>query len=125
MLVKKLEDCRESVATDKTILREVLHRKNDGVDLRYSLAHARLGAGDVSLPHRLQTSEVYHFLKGQGIMHINQESQKVNEGYAVYLPPNAVQYVENPGGKELEFLCTVDPAWRQEDEEVITRSSFV
>ena len=38
-------------------------------------------------------------------MHINQESQKVSEGYTVYLPPNAVQYVENLGGKELE--CTL------------------
>jgi mannose-6-phosphate isomerase-like protein (cupin superfamily) len=53
-------------------------------------------------------------------MHIDQESQKVGEGSAVYIPPNAVQHIENVGDEELEFLCIVDPAWRPEDEEIVT-----
>jgi len=117
MLVKKLQECREFTAMDGTMLREVLHRKNDGIDLRYSLAHARLSAGRVSLRHRLRTSEVYYVMKGRGIMHIDQELREVSEGCAVYIPPNAVQHIENVGRGELEFLCIVDPAWRPEDEE--------
>jgi mannose-6-phosphate isomerase-like protein (cupin superfamily) len=53
-------------------------------------------------------------------MHINQESQEVTEGCAVHIPPNAVQHIDNAGDDELEFLCMVDPAWRLEDEEIIT-----
>ena len=117
MLVKKLQECEEFTATDGTMLREILHRKNDGIDLRYSLAHARLGAGRVSRRHRLRTGEVYYVVKGRGIMHIDQESREVSEGCAVYIPPNAVQHIENVGRGELEFLCIVDPAWRREDEE--------
>jgi mannose-6-phosphate isomerase-like protein (cupin superfamily) len=120
MLVKRLQECREFTATDGTMLREVLHRKNDGIDLRYSLAHAKLGPGGTSLGHRLRSSEVYYIVKGRGIMHIDQEPREVSEGCAVYIPPNAVQHIENVGRDELEFLCIVDPAWRQEDEETVT-----
>jgi len=119
MLVKKLQECKEFTATDGTILKELLHRKNDAVNLRYSIAHARLDAGHISLRHRLRTSEVYYILKGRGIMHIDQESREVSEGCAVYIPPNVVQHIENVGKDELEFLCIVDPAWRPEDEETV------
>jgi mannose-6-phosphate isomerase-like protein (cupin superfamily) len=119
MFVKKLQECRGFTATDGTFLKELLHRKNDDVNLRYSLAHARLAAGHISLRHRLRTSEVYYILKGRGIMHIDDESREVSEGCAVYIPPNAVQHMENVGKDELEFLCIIDPAWRPEDEEIV------
>lgn len=119
MLVKNTEDCEEFVAMDGTRLREILHRKNDDIDLRFSLAYARVGPRDASLPHRLRTTEVYYILKGKGIVHIDGEQREVKEGSAVYIPPGAVQYIENIGDVELEFLCIVDPAWRPEDEEII------
>lgn len=53
-------------------------------------------------------------------MHIDQESREVRKGSVVYIPPNAVQHITNVGDEELEFLCVVDPAWRPEDEEIIT-----
>jgi len=28
------------------------------------------------------------------------------------------QYIENTGDSDLKFLCIVDPAWREENEEV-------
>jgi len=120
MLVKRLKDCREFLAADRTMLREVLHQKNDRVDLRFSLAYGTLGVGHASMPHRLRTTEVYYILKGRGVMHINQESQEVREGYAVYIPPNAIQHIDSIGDEALEFLCIVDPAWRLEDEEILT-----
>ncbi len=119
MLVKRLVDCGEQVARDQTLLREVLHPKNDRISLRCSLAHAMLGRGSASRPHRLKTVEVYYVLRGRGIMHIGHESSEVAEGCAVYIPPNAVQYIQNIGDELLEFLCIVDPAWQTEDEEVL------
>ena len=54
-------------------------------------------------------------------MHIDQEIFEVGPECAICIPPNAVQYIENTGNSDLKFLCIVDPAWRQEDEEVLAR----
>jgi len=53
------------------------------------------------------------------MMHIGQESQEVGAGCVVYIPPEAVQFIENIGKKDLKFLCIVEPAWREEDEEIL------
>lgn len=119
MHIKNLEACAQFVAGDKTRLRELLHPDKADLAIGYSLAHALLPAGAASLRHRLRTSEVYYILQGRGRMHINGESQEVRPGQAVYIPPQALQYIENTGQGDLAFLCIVEPAWRAEDEEVL------
>jgi mannose-6-phosphate isomerase-like protein (cupin superfamily) len=42
----------------------------------------------------------------------------VGPGQAIYIPPNAKQYIRNTGSSDLKFICIVDPAWRKEDEAV-------
>ena len=116
MFVSSLSKCQEFVAGDKTRLRELLHPAKHPLSIRYSLAHARLGPGEISLKHRLRTSEVYYILAGQGRMHVNDEVRLVGPGDAICIPPGAVQCVENLDPDELSFLCIVDPAWRPEDE---------
>lgn len=116
MLVRKLLDCEEFIAGDRTVLRELLHPDKQPIDLRYSLAHATVAPGDTSTPHALRTSEVYYILSGLGEMHIGDEVQRVEPGDAVYIPPNARQFIHNVGTEPLVFLCIVDPAWRVEDE---------
>lgn len=119
MLTKSLSACREILAGDKTILRELLHPSRDPAAVGYSLAHAKLAKGAASLPHRLKTSEVYYFVSGQGRMHVDGETTVVAREQALYVPPGAVQHLENTGDGELVFLCIVDPAWKLEDEEVL------
>jgi mannose-6-phosphate isomerase-like protein (cupin superfamily) len=119
MIIKRLSECREFISGDKAVLRELLNARKDGFKFRYSLAHAILKPGKNTKPHRLKTSEVYYILEGKGIMHIDSENSKVNSGCAIYIPPKAVQYLENCGKSDLIFLCIVDPAWRREDEEII------
>lgn len=118
MLVRKLYDCDEFTAGDGTHLRELLHPDKQPIDLRYSLAHAVVAPGQTSTPHALTTSEVYYILAGVGNMTIDGETQRVEPGDAVYIPPNARQYIHNCGEDQLVFICIVDPAWRQEDETV-------
>lgn len=118
MLVRKLQDCDEFTAGDGTLLRELLHPDKQAIDLRYSLAHAIVPVGQTSVPHALTTSEVYYILSGMGDMTINGETQRVVPGDAVYIPPNARQYIHNCGEDPLVFICIVDPAWRKEDETV-------
>jgi len=119
MLIRRLSECEEFTAGDGSLLRELLHPDKSDVAIRYSLAHAKVGSGERTKPHRLMTAEVYYILSGRGRMHIDAESHDVDAGCAVYIPPGAAQYIENTGRNDLVFLCIVDPAWRQEDEEVL------
>jgi len=118
MLVQKLNACTEFIAGDSTRLRELLHPDKQPLELRYSLAHATLPVGETSQPHALKTSEVYYILSGHGEMHIEDETSLVEPGDAVYIPPQARQFIHNCGNEPLIFICIVDPAWRQEDETV-------
>jgi mannose-6-phosphate isomerase-like protein (cupin superfamily) len=118
MLIRKLNDCEEFIAGDRTILRELFHPDKQPVNLGYSLAHAIVSVGDTSQPHSLTTSEVYYILSGVGEMDINNETQMVEVGDAIYIPPDAKQFITNTGSEPLIFICIVDPAWRKEDETV-------
>lgn len=100
-------------------LRELLHPGSAPLKLRYSLAHATLKPGEASLPHRLETSEVYYILAGMGVMHVADEAAAVHADQVIYIPPNANQHIDNTGGSDLVFLCIVDPAWRPADEEIL------
>lgn len=118
MVVKHLRDCPEFTAGDDSRLRELFHAGKGDFAFRYSLARAVVAKGAKTAPHTLKTSEVYYMLEGEGRMHVGAETAAVGPGDAVYIPPNALQYIENTGAGELAFLCIVDPAWRREDESV-------
>jgi mannose-6-phosphate isomerase-like protein (cupin superfamily) len=120
ILIKKLEECPQFLAGDRTHLREILHPRNDRASTQYSIAYASLPAGEASLPHALASSEVYYILSGGGIIHVNEEEAAVGPGDAVYIPPGAVQSIRNISNTTLAFLCIVEPAWREEDEVVLT-----
>ncbi len=120
MLIKRVIDCPEFEAGDKSLIREVLHPKNDGVKQGFSLAHAVVKPGGKTIPHKLKTRvEVYYILNGEGIMHINDEEAYIKEGEAVYIPPDSTQWIENTGERDLVFLCVVSPPWSEEDEELV------
>lgn len=119
MLVKRLADCAEILAGDKTRLRELLHPERDPAEIRCSLARARLAPGERSLPHRLEQAEVYHLVSGAGTMHVNDETAEVGPGDTVLTPAGSVQWLENPGPAEIDFICIVDPAWTAAGETVL------
>ena len=120
MFIRTLSSCTEITAGDNTKLRELFNPlKDKDLNVRYSLAHAIVGVGQTTFPHKLKTSEAYYILEGQGLMHIDGEEKQVKENDFVYIPPHAVQKITNTGKTNLVFLCIVDPAWKLEDEEVI------
>lgn len=118
MLSKSLNQIKAFLAGDETQIKEVLHPKNDGVDLPYSLAHASLGVGKASLPHLLKGSEVYFVLEGTGRVFIDEEERLLQKGDLVFIPAGAHQHIRNEGTDDLQFLCIVAPAWSAEEEEV-------
>jgi len=112
-------DRPEFLAGDHTRLREVLHPAKHQLKLGYSLAHGKLGPGQRSKWHVLDSSEVYFFLAGQGRFMIDNEVTSVEAGTTLYVPPGGKQSLENTGTQDIEFLCLVDPAWKSEDERIL------
>jgi len=121
LLIKRLSECREIRAGDGTRLVELLHPDRTRAKVRYSLAVAQLGIKRRSLPHRLNQAEVYYILRGAGRIHINSRAATVRAGDMVYIPPNAVQWLENTGWMTIKFICIVDPAWQAGGEEILQR----
>jgi mannose-6-phosphate isomerase-like protein (cupin superfamily) len=119
MLIKDLKKCKEIIAGDDTILRELLNPLKEKIQARYSLAHAVVKPGKITRPHRLRSSEVYYILEGVGEMHVDNEKERVSAGQAIYISPNSIQRIRNMGTGDLVFLCIVDPAWSPEDEEIL------
>jgi mannose-6-phosphate isomerase-like protein (cupin superfamily) len=119
VIVRTLNECKEFLAGDHTHLRELLHPDRAPVKVGYSLAHGHLAPGADSKRHRLSSSEVYYFVAGHGVFHIDGHSSPIESGMVVYVPPGAEQWVHNTGSSKLEFLCLVDPAWKPEDEHIM------
>ena len=122
MLIRRLQDREIFNALDNTTIREILnpHHESQHLILNYSLAHATLKPKEKSFPHKFfEASEVYYILKGKGLMHIDDETAEVSSGDTIYIPPQTVQWIENFGSENLEFLCIVDPAWKSDAEELV------
>ena len=119
MLIRDVKDCEEFLAGDGSPLRQLLHPEKMDISCRYSLCHATVKPGQKTRLHRLGATEVYYILEGEGLMSIDGESTKVRPGQAIYIPPHSTQCIENTGRSDLLFLCIVDPAWREEDEEIL------
>jgi mannose-6-phosphate isomerase-like protein (cupin superfamily) len=56
-------------------------------------------------------------------MHIDNEEETVKSNDTIYIPPKAVQFIENTAQEELVFLCIVDPPWQPEAEQILSDRS--
>ena len=120
MVSKSTKDIPSFIAGDSTIIQELLHPKNEEVDINYSLALAELKLGTQSDPHILtKQSELYFILEGQGTAHIGEEVIILQKGDFVWIPKGIEQYIINTGESVLKFLCIVSPPWAAKDENVL------
>jgi mannose-6-phosphate isomerase-like protein (cupin superfamily) len=119
MFYKEKSSQIEFEAGDITKLKELVHPIKDNVSIGYSLAEARLCPGESSLPHRLNSSELYYILEGKGEIVIDNQIQKIAKGDVVLVPAKAEQHVKNLANEDLIFLCIVEPYWKEQDEEII------
>ncbi len=113
---KHLKDCEEIIANDGCQLKELLHPKNDPIDLPYSFSVATVEIGKSTYRHYLKQSEVYFILEGQGRLHIGDKTTELIKGGTALVPPGQEQWLVNTGESELEFIAIVSPPWREEDD---------
>jgi mannose-6-phosphate isomerase-like protein (cupin superfamily) len=116
MFLKRMADCAEFLANDGCRIRELLHSKNDPIDLPYSLALCTVEPGGKTYQHYLRQAEVYLIIKGHGRAHVGEDIVEIATGDAVVIPPKVIQWIENTGADELLFAAIVSPPWRAEDD---------
>lgn len=120
MISKSTKKLPSFIAGDSTIIQELLHPKNEEVDINYSLALAELKIGTQSDPHILENqSELYFLLEGKGTAYIGKEVVMLQKGDFVWIPKGVKQYIVNTGEGVLRFLCIVSPPWAAKDEIVL------
>ena len=113
-------DLQSFRAGDLTHLKEVLHPRNQKLDLPYSLAFAYLEKGETSLLHSLKECEVYFIISGQGSIKLGDKLFEFKKGDCVVVPPDVPQSVENTGDERLEFICIVSPPWTESGETILS-----
>jgi mannose-6-phosphate isomerase-like protein (cupin superfamily) len=116
MIISDLSKCTPIPGSEGTKIKQIFHPHNTMLGIGYSVSQCTVEPGKSSKPHKLKSSEIYFVLKGRGILHIDDESSDIIESQAAYVPPSSRQFIENTGNVDLEFLCIVEPAWKQEDE---------
>lgn len=53
----------------------------------------------------IQNEEIYIFLKGEGIVTVDDKMIPVQEGSVVKIEPDAPRFLENTSESELQFIC--------------------
>ena len=116
MISKKIEDLDSFSGNEGSEIKTIFYPDNTLNGIRYSLAHSIISPGKSSKPHKMKSAEIYFVLEGDGIIHVDDQSEKIEKNQSVYIPPLSKQYLENTGQIELKVLCIVDPAWSPDDE---------
>ena len=95
----------------------ILESWNRPSDPAVSIARARVGKGHSTRAHSLSdTIERYLIIEGEAIVHIEGvEEQKAHPGDVIFIPPNAVQWVDNSNGPtDFVFYAICTPRFRPE-----------
>ena len=116
MFVKNLSDCPSFTANDGCKIQELIHPKNDPVDLPYSIAIASVAIKQSSYRHKLKQTELYYILSGKGLLHIDNNEKTVTVGDAAIIPGGSEQWIENIAEEKLTFMAIVNPPWTGEDD---------
>ncbi len=99
-----------------TKIKQYFHPHNTLNGINYSIAQFTLEVGRKSKLHKMKSSEIYYILEGSANLKINEETHHMEKDDSAYVPANSEQVIENTGGKDLRFLCIVEPAWKADDE---------
>ncbi len=109
--IKRQDLGREYFFAEGCFITEV---SNSDADPSLSIARARLEPGRTTRWHRLAaTVERYVILEGSGRVDISDlETQTVNPGDVVLIPPLCAQRIHNPGPEDLVFLAICSPRFK-------------
>lgn len=124
MDVVNLEQTVSFTTKDGSSIRELLSQRNSAIR-HQSLAEATVPPGVRTLAHyHPRSEEIYYILRGQGLMHLQQESRPVGIGDAIAIPPGLTHWIENTSTEDLVFLCCCAPAYEHDDTVMVEMTSL-
>ena len=109
----------EYLTKDGSIIRELMHPEQHG-NCNQSLAEAQIPPGTNTQLHlHRQSEEIYHIVRGSGVMVLGNEQFPVTMGDSICIPPGTAHCIKNSGDCNLVFLCCCSPAYSHTDTELI------
>lgn len=107
------------VTKDGSIIRELMHPAAHG-NRAQSLAEATLPPGARTTLHRHHvTEEIYHVVRGAGMMRLGRDEFRVTAGDTVAIAPGTPHGLVNAGDEDLVLLCACSPPYSHEDTELL------
>ena len=104
---------------DGSIIHELMRPDQHG-NRNLSLAEATIPEGKETLKHKhIQSEEIYHILKGSGMMTLGKERFEVKVGDSICILPGTSHMIKNIGSTPLKILCCCSPPYYHDDTELI------
>ncbi|HUR44783.1 MAG TPA: cupin domain-containing protein [Candidatus Saccharimonadales bacterium] len=115
MEIQKLNKIAGFVTKDGSEIRELLAYRNSAIK-NQSLAEARLPVGTSTQEHyHPKSEEIYFITAGRGRMRIEAETEEVEAGDAIAIPPGKKHKLWNTGDETLRLLCCCAPCYEHSD----------
>ena len=104
--------------------------KYDGFSTHLLIGELNSGSKDISIQitdvdpnesqflHSHEQTQCYYILSGTGRMIIDDQTEAVKEGDAVFVPPNATHGIKNIGNDALTYLTANQAFGKQKEEEL-------
>ena len=106
-----------ALAPDGAQIRTLVDRENGSSRLSIAEALVAVGQRTMKVYHQTIYEEIWYFLQGTGIMHLQQRSAEdeevfaIERGASVLIRAGDGFWVENTGQTDLVFLCCGSPPW--------------
>jgi mannose-6-phosphate isomerase-like protein (cupin superfamily) len=81
-----------------------------------SLQISEIPVGSEQPIHNHEPEQCYYIVKGKGLMIIENESQEVKAGDAIFIPSNVKHGIKNLGNEILEYITANSPVFSKEYE---------
>lgn len=89
---------------------------NNTASQNLSLQISEIPIGSEQPIHNHEPEQCYYIIKGKGLMVIENESQEVKAGDAIFIPSNLKHGIKNLGNEVLEYITTNAPVFSKEYE---------
>ena len=119
MEIIKTKDCPKFISQDNAIVQEIVSHRNSSAK-NQSLAKVIMRPGDSIFEHyHIKTEELYHIVKGEGTIYIENEKQIIAVGETVIILPGQKHKIKNHNDTDLEMLVMCAPAYEDEDQIIV------
>ena len=115
MTIVKRDQVQPFCDDDGAIIRELAAPSNSALQ-RLSVAEIVIKAGgEASVHYHKEIEEVYHIVRGSGVMHLDGRPQQVGPGDTIIILPGTRHQLQNTGHSDLLMIVICSPPFSVQD----------